>query len=66
VTSSKVGCLAPCYLGGGPKSKNKPINIIAVLDDFVAENDTRLVFDTSNRVPAPEPAAVSKRNIGWE
>jgi len=55
VTSGKVGCLAPCYLGGGSRSKDT--NQIAVLDDFVAENDTRLVFDTSNRVPAPEQAA---------
>lgn len=53
VTSSKVGCLAPCYLQA---NVNFAMRVdFPVLDDFVFDGGAELEFDTSNRAPAPPP-----------
>jgi len=46
VVSSRIGCLAPCYFR---VISNPSVRFPRVLDDFIEVS--RLVFDTSNRVP---------------
>lgn len=60
VTSSKVGCLAPCYLQA---NVNEDMRVpFPVLDDFVFDGGASLEFDTSNRAPAP-PANKSSTEL---
>ena len=60
VTSSKVGCLAPCYLQA---KTTDAFDVHTTLLEIITDSDTaaRLVFDTSNRPPMEPPINASKK-----